>query len=345
MLRAPERGLFCMDKELEKKLNTLYTEILNGFSIRKTTEFGQFYIKHFDLYDAGEMNFEREQYLQQAISRGLPTEKENLETAIKEGFWDKDTENSIYDLEKTIVNMRATKNKLQLRSQKINFQKKIDKKEKALNELLFDRYEVIGYTAETFANKKANEYYIYKALKKDSTLKDEFFSEEEYDEMHDSDLQELMTVYGAFTEDFSHKNLKRIALTHSFLNLYHLCSDRVSELFGVPVVKLTFFQSEIFGTSKYFKSILNDAKHKPTEEMYGEPDLLLDWMESNSGGKVDIEGKMEEKAGVSYVGATKEDLKDLGVDENNTISFSKEAAKKGGSLDMKDIMKMHGYQV
>ena len=154
-----------------------------------------------------------------------------------------------------------------------------------------------------------------------------------------------MAVYSSFTADFSHKNLKRIALTHSFLNLYHLCSDRVSELFGVPVVKLTFFQSEIFGTAKYFKSILNDAKHKPTEEMYGDPDLLLDWMESNSGGKVDIEGKMEEKAGVSYVGATKEDLKDLGVDENNTISFSKEAAKKGGSLDMKDIMKMHGYQV
>ena len=334
-----------MDKELKRKLNTLYTDILNGFSIRTTEQFGQFYIKHFNPFDAGEMDFEREQYFQKAISKGLPTEKENLEAAIKEGFWDKDAENSMYDLEKTIVNMRATKNKLQLRSQKINFQKKIDKKEKALNELLFDRYEVIGYTAETFANKKANEYYIYKALKKDSTLKDEFFSEEEYDEMHDSDLQELMTVYGAFTEDFSHKNLKRIALTHSFLNLYHLCSDRVSELFGVPVVKLTFFQSEIFGTSKYFKSILNDAKHKPTEEMYGEPDLLLDWMESNSGGKVDIEGKMEEKAGVSYVGATKEDLKDLGVDENNTISFSKEAAKKGGSLDMKDIMKMHGYQV
>jgi hypothetical protein len=38
-------------------------------------------------------------------------------------------------------------------------------------------------------------------------------------------------------------------------------------------------------------------------------------------------------------------LKDLGIDQNDTISFSKEAAKKGGSLDMKDIMRMHGYKV
>ena len=334
-----------MDKELQKKLNTLYTDILNGFSIRKTQNLGQFYIKHFNPYDAGKMDFEREQYLQQAISKGLPTEKENLDAAIKEGFWDKDRENSIYDLEKTIMNMKATKNKLQLRSQKTNFQKKIDKKENALNELLFDRHEAVGYTAETFANKKANEYYIYKALKKDSSLNNQFFDEEEYDELHDSDLQELISLYTIFTSDFSHKNLKRIALSHSFLNLYHLCSDQVTELFGVPVVKLTFFQAEVFGTAKYFKSTLNNAKHRPTDEMYQDPDSLIDWMESNSGAKVDIEGKMEEKAGVSYVGATKEDLKDLGVDENNTISFSKEAAKKGGSLDMKDIMKMHGYKV
>ena len=334
-----------MDKELKTKLNTLYTDVLNGFSIKTTKKFGRFYIKHFNPFDAGQMDFEREQYLQQAISKGLPTEKENLDTAIKEGFWDKDRENSIYDLEKTIMNMKATKNKLQLRSQKANFQKKIDKKENVLNELLFDRHEVVGYTAETFANKKANEYYIYKALKKDSSLNNQFFDEEEYDELHDSDLQELISLYTIFTSDFSHKNLKRIALSHSFLNLYHLCSDQVTELFGVPVVKLTFFQAEVFGTAKYFKSTLNNAKHRPTDEMYQDPDSLIDWMESNSGAKVDIEGKMEEKAGVSYVGATKEDLKDLGVDENNTISFSKEAAKKGGSLDMKDIMKMHGYQV
>ena len=35
---------------------------------------------------------------------------------------------------------------------------------------------------------------------------------------------------------------------------------------------MTFFQAEVFGTAKYFKSTLNNAKHRPTEEMY--QDLL-----------------------------------------------------------------------
>jgi hypothetical protein len=157
--------------------------------------------------------------------------------------------------------------------------------------------------------------------------------------------EKQLSKFGTFTTDFSQQNLKRVALGHNFLNLFHLCSDQVTELFGVPVVKLTFFQAEVFGTAKYFKAILNEAKHKPTEEMYQDPDLLIDWMTSNSGGKAEIEGKMDDKVAVSYVGATKEDLKDLGIDENDTISFSKEAAKKGGSLDMKDIMRMHGYKV
>jgi hypothetical protein len=334
-----------MDKELKNKLNGLYTDVLNGFTIKKTSQFGQFYIKHFNPFDAGEMDFEKSQYYEEAISKGLPTEKQNLEQAIKEGFWSKEKENRIFDIEKALMSMRATKNKMPLRSQKMSIQKKIDKHEDELKELNYDRYETIGYTAEIFATKKANEYYIYKALKKDADLKQDFFSYEEYDELHDSELQELMSIYGEFTTDFSQQNLKRVALGHNFLNLFHLCSDQVTELFGVPVVKLTFFQAEVFGTAKYFKAILNEAKHKPTEEMYQDPDLLIDWMTSNSGGKAEIEGKMDDKVAVSYVGATKEDLKDLGIDENDTISFSKEAAKKGGSLDMKDIMRMHGYKV
>jgi len=334
-----------MDKETKQKIYSLFTDVLNGFSIKDTEKFGRFYIKHFNPFDAAEMDFERGKYYNQAIKKGLPTEKQNLELAMKDGYWSKEKNSRILDLEKSISNMRSTKGKLNLRSQKISMQKKIEKNEKELEEILTEKMDVVGYTAEMFSNKKANEYYIYKALKKDSDLKQDFFTDVEYDELNDSEIHELIGIYNEFTQDFDHKNLKRIAVSHNFLNLYHLCSDSVRELFGVPVIKLTFFQSEIFGTAKYFKNILNDAKHKPTDDVYSDPDLLLDWMNANSGSKPEIEGKMEEGGATSYVGATKEDLKDLGIDQNDTISFSKEAAKKGGSLDMKDIMRMHGYKV
>ena len=43
----------------------------------------------------------------------------------------------------------------------------------------------------------------------------------------------------------------------------------------------------------------------------------------------------------SIVGSKKEDLAKIGKDENG-ISLHKEAQKKGGTLSMEDLMKMHG---
>ena len=46
---------------------------------------------------------------------------------------------------------------------------------------------------------------------------------------------------------------------------------------------------------------------------------------------------------MSLVGATKEDLKRLGLDSpNETISLAQKAAEKGGKLDMEDMIKLHG---
>jgi hypothetical protein len=43
------------------------------------------------------------------------------------------------------------------------------------------------------------------------------------------------------------------------------------------------------------------------------------------------------------VGATKDDLKRLGLDNpDETINLAKKAAEKGGRLNMEDMMKLHG---
>ncbi|NBV98834.1 MAG: hypothetical protein EBR67_04905, partial [Proteobacteria bacterium] len=52
----------------------------------------------------------------------------------------------------------------------------------------------------------------------------------------------------------------------------------------------------------------------------------------------------KDNVATSIVGATKEDLKRLGLKEDKTdgIDLAKEAAKKGGKLDMQDLIKLHG---
>ena len=50
-----------------------------------------------------------------------------------------------------------------------------------------------------------------------------------------------------------------------------------------------------------------------------------------------------EGSATSLVGATKEDLKRLGLDNPaETINMAKKAAEKGGKLSMDDLMKLHG---
>lgn len=346
-LLISEETRFPLSSVERRKLESLFYEIICGYSYRKSENFGKFYIKHLTSFDSGDLEFHREQSFDRARGEGLPTEDEQVKKLIEEKLWSKDNEDRIRDLSLSVSNMRATQGQLILKSQKTAIQSKIIKSRKELTDLMSDRLEAVGYTAETFANKKASEFYVQLALKKDPSLKESFFGEEEFDELHDIQMAELVEIYDRFGVDFSQKNLKRIGLGHSFLSLFNLSQDDILGLFGVPVVKLSYFQVELVNTAKMLKSLISEAKHKPTDQDYRDPDSLLAWMESNSGRsnpsvKDDYKESSGEGGGVSYVGATEDDLRDMGVADEEKISLSKEAAKKGGKLNMSDMMKLHG---
>ena len=64
----------------------------------------------------------------------------------------------------------------------------------------------------------------------------------------------------------------------------------------------------------------------------------------NKGSVLKEDGKSGEAS--TIVGATKEDLEALGVsatqDIGETVDLNDELAKKGGTMSMEDIMKLHG---
>jgi hypothetical protein len=118
-------------------------------------------------------------------------------------------------------------------------------------------------------------------------------------------------------------------------------------MYGKCIVNLTFYQMEIFGYARYFKNALSQAKHRPPDEYYENPDKLIEWLDSSKNAE-EVLSKNEASAkktegtiATSIVGANKEDLAKIGKDENS-ISLHKEAEKKGGVLTMEDLMKMHG---
>jgi len=87
--------------------------------------------------------------------------------------------------------------------------------------------------------------------------------------------------------------------------------------------------------------------------MFKDPDSLIEWMNSANqaeemmekldGRGKEKEGKEKVSGATSLVGATKKDLEYLGIDtETQGISLSEQAKKKGGTLDMRDMLKIHG---
>ena len=191
-----------------------------------------------------------------------------------------------------------------------------------------------------------NEFYIFKSIYKNQEITTPYYSEDDFYELGELDLMNLCKNYNDSINTFNDKTLKKISLSNFFLNHFYLSEDNANNFYGVPIKDLTFFQAELFGYARYFKSLMTNSKNKPPEDIKGDPDKLVEWFEQTQNAQSAMEktGGGDKAGGSSLVGASKDELSRLGTQENGDdfINLAKEAAKKGGSLDMKELMKLHG---
>jgi len=330
----------------KNKLRLLFIDILKGYSVSYYKN-DKLYFKHNTSFDSGDIDHLKQEFLEKAKKNGLPTEDQKEEYLISENLWSKENNEKIKKLKSDISTLKQTKSKL-FKSDDINeLNRQIDEKKLELINLTVERKDLLGFTAEDYANKKINEYYMFNSLFKDKDLKDRYFSEIEFDELENKEISEVLNIYNTINKNFIETNLKKIALSSYYLSLFNLCDESAYNLYGKPIIYLTFYQMEVFGYARYFKNALSEAKHKPTDEYYEDPEKLIEWLESsknveevlskNENNKKKTDGAIA----TSIVGAKKEDLAKIGKDENG-ISLHKEAEKKGGVLTMEDLMKMHG---
>jgi hypothetical protein len=330
----------------KNKLRLLFTDILKGYSLFYYKG-NKLYFKHNNSFDSGEIEHLKQEFLEKAKKNGLPTEDQKEEYLILENLWSKENNEKIKKLKSDISTLKQTKSKL-FKSDDINeLNKQIDTKTLELINLTTERKDLLGFTVEDYANKKINEYYMFNSLFKDKDLKDRYFSEQEFDELENQEISGILNIYNNINKNFIETNLKKIALSSYYLNLFNLCDENAYNLYGKPIIYLTFYQMEIFGYARYFKNALSEAKHKPSDEYYENPDKLIEWLESSKNVEEVLTksennlSKTEGAIATSIVGAKKEDLAKIGKDENS-VSLHKEAQKKGGVLSMEDLMKMHG---
>ena len=335
-----------MDTIDKNKLRILFVDILKGYTIAYYKN-NKLYFKHNTSIDSGDIDHIKQEFIQKAKRNGLPTEEQKEEYIIKEKLWSVENNEEIKKIKSYISGLKQTKSKLFKNDDIAQINKQINEENIKLFTLIAERKDLLGFTVEDYANKKVNEYYMFNSLFKDKDLKNKFFSEQEFDELENRDLSEILEIYNNMNKNYVDKNLKKIALSSYYLSLFNLSDDNPYYMYGKPIVYLTFYQMEVFGYARYFKNALSEAKHKPPDEYYEDPDKLIDWLESSKNVEEVLsknesnQKKTEGAIATSIVGAKKEDLAKIGKDENG-ISLHKEALKKGGTLSMEDLMKMHG---
>lgn len=328
------------------KLKLIFIDIIRGYSIGEY-EGQRIFIKHHTNLDAGDIDYRKQEFKNKAVKSGLPTVESQEKYIIKENLWSKDKDNEIVRSKEYINALKQTKSKLFKESEIKELQNTIDNENIKLINLINEKKELIGFTAEDYASKKINEYYMFISLFKDKNLEKSFFTEYQFDDLDNRNLFNLINIYNKTSEDFKDINLKKIALSPFYLSVFNLCDDNIYNLHGKAALFLTFYQIELFSFARYFKNTVSNAKHKPPDNYYEDPDKLIEWVESSKNIEEVLDKgntKQNDKALVatSIVGASKEDLKKAGLDQSSGISLMEEAKKKGGKLNMQDLMKLHG---
>ena len=325
-------------------LKLIFSEIIEGYSFVPSKLFGDLKIKHINNFDAAKTDIKNHYYFEKAVSQGLEKREDKIDYLIKEKLWDPEKDKQAQKLEDVLRGMRKTKPKLLLQAQIDSINKDIEKNEIELGKILAEKESIIGFTAEEYAQRRINEYYMYISILNENGNR--LFGEDEFQELDEEQVTEIMTIYSKNNEKFKAEVLKKIALADFFTNIFYLCEDNVFNFYGKPVINLTFYQIEIYSYGRYFKSLIQNSEDKIPDHIVEDPDKLIEWAQSSKNVKEVLEKNSGEEAGASSImGATKEDLAKAGVDKNeDVIDLSQKAKEQGGRLTMEDMMKLHGVK-
>ena len=322
------------------KLKLLLRDAIGGFS--KIQVSGRdLFIRHLDLITSSESDEIGYRYYNKAIEQGLNSEKERLDYLLENKEWTAKDDEDIRDAKIYLSGLRATKSKLMLPSQVKDIKVTIDEAEEKLAKLEARKANIIGLTAEIFAQKRTNESLIFGSTFKDKTLSTPFFGESEFDELEQDELAVIVEAYNTYFYSFSPNNLKKVAITPAFMNQFFLCDDNPMTFYGKPACLLTFIQAELFGYGRLFKGILSDNKRQPPEDLLQDPEALIEWAETGRNVQKVID-EAPEGGSLGIVGATKDDMKSIMAETGaKTINLHEEMKRLGKtSLTMEDLIKL-----
>ena len=322
------------------KRRKIFRDVVRGFSTT-TLEEDFVYIKHLTPHDQVELEEIEEKYFNIALRKGVPTEEDMLAYLKDEGQWTDKDEKFIQDKELFLENLRKAKTKLVLKSEIDKQAALIDKEQKLLDDKKIQKIGLIGNTCEKYAKDRLNDFYMIKSFFADDKLQEPLFNQDKFDELDNHDIKKVVYKYNEIFEGFSEESIQYTIL-EDFYNPYLSFAEDSMQFYGKAFCDLTYNQIRLIVYTRVFKNIFDMNENIP-ESIRKDPAKLLEFGSSSKEEKDKAKDKLTQGDGGTLVGAKQEDYDYLGVERpTNAVSLHEEAKKKGGTLNMEDLMKLHG---
>ncbi len=320
----------------------IFRDIVRGYSTAIIEEDFVF-IKHMTPHDQVELEEVEQKYFKIAEKRGVPTEKDMMDFLIQEGEWSDSKDKEIEKKKMFLESLKTARNKMVLKSAIDKQSELIQKEQNALNELETHKASLIGNTCEKYAKDRMNDFYMIKSFYKDKDLKEILFSEEVYDELEDRDIKKYIFNYNEIFSGFTEESIQYTIL-EEFYSPYLSFAEDSMQFYGKPFCALTYNQIRLIVYTRVIKNIFDTNENIP-ESIRKDPAKLLEFGSSSKEERDKAKDKLSQGAAGTLVGAKDEDYEYLGIEKpKGGVSLHEEAKKKGGTLNMQDLMKLHGVE-
>lgn len=311
-------------------------EIFNEVTIFDS-KFGKIYVKHFKGLDSSKIQLDSRHYLEIAKKRGLPTYQESFNYLIKEEMWSEDQDVKIEELKDAIQARNKFIVQIKLPSKLEEYKKETNEIQSKLESLEKEKSSLIGTTAEIYSNRRAQKDFLESLLFFDKDFKTPVFKASEESNL-DKEF-EFAKIYQSFFKKFTDKNISSMVLSPVY-SPYLPFSESVIDVFGKSLKDLTAFQIKTMVYARNFFNIFKNSTEEIPEYVAKDPDLLMDFARSKKTEKTTSNTTKE--GGTTYFGATKDDIETIKKEDQDAVVLSEEIDKKGGGLNMSQMMKLHG---
>jgi hypothetical protein len=222
-----------MDNDL---LSEIICEIFSELTVLNSS-FGSIYFKHFNQLESRSIYSKKKLYIEEAVSKGLFTDEESIKSLIKDGIWENKKEDQINQIKTQIKSLEDITHKIKLPSQRESHRQLISKEQKKLFEKTKERKELIGMTAERYAEEKTHREFFDSITFLDPECKIKVIDKISYEEKEKE--MELFKLQNLFFEKFTDDNISKAVLS-PFYSSFLPFSEDVINIFGKPMKDMSF---------------------------------------------------------------------------------------------------------